>query len=112
MKVPELNRLLVLERPTEMVDGAGGRSHVFAEVGYIWARVRAKSGREVARSEVDLASQTYEVVVRAAPYHKERRPTPRDRLIWGARRLQVQSVAEWDEQGRYLKCLAREEVTL
>ncbi|MBZ0124543.1 MAG: head-tail adaptor protein [Roseovarius sp.] len=105
-----LNRRLVLEEPVRVSDGAGGFAESWAEVGKLWAAIRARTGRERAGGAVDLSATDYRIVVRAAPHGAPSRPVPGQRLRAGTRVFAIAAVAETDPQGRYLTCFATEEV--
>ena len=110
MNEVELNRELVLEAPQRVSDGAGGYVITWVEQGRLWADIRAKSGREVAGEEYNLASVTFQIVVRGAPFGVTRRPKAEQRLRDGNRVFHILAVTERDRAGQYLTCFAREEV--
>ncbi|MCZ7675990.1 MAG: head-tail adaptor protein [Roseovarius sp.] len=105
-----LNRRLVLERAVRVPDGAGGFAEAWAEVGTLWADIRARTGRERAGEAVGLSATGYRIVVRAAAHGAPSRPVPGQRLRAGARIFAIAAVAEADAEGRYLTCFATEEV--
>lgn len=104
-----LRRQMVLERPEQVPDGAGGFSLVWVAVGQIWADVRPASGRDVGGEEVTLSSISYRVTLRAAPVGDDRRPVAGQRLREGGRRFPIVAVTERDDSGMYLTCHVREE---
>jgi head-tail adaptor len=110
MRVPNLNRRLVLERPVTVPDGAGGFAESWVIAGVLWAEVVPGAGREVAGEEITLASTAYRVTVRGAPVGSPARPLAGSRLRDGTRLFTVLAVTERDPQGRHLVCSAREEV--
>jgi head-tail adaptor len=110
MRVPNLNRRLVLERPVVVPDGAGGFAETWVVAGVVWAEVVAGVGREAAGEEINLSQTTYRVTLRGAPVGSPARPVAGNRLRDGVRLLTVLAVAERDPQGRHLVCSAREEV--
>lgn len=105
-----LNRLLVLEEPVRIPDGAGGFLRNWAPLGEHWAEVSAGSGKARAGEFVTLASVPVKIVVRAAPQGSPRRPLPEQRFRDGSRIFRILAVAEADPEQRYLTCFAREEV--
>ena len=46
MTAPRLNRILVLEAPERVADGAGGYDETWVAQGELWAVVRLRSGSE------------------------------------------------------------------
>ena len=110
MSAPQLNRSLVLEEPVQVADGAGGFALSWAVVGTLWGEVKAGSGRDPAGVEITLATVPYRIIVRGAPVGSPRRPVPEQRFRDGTRVYHIVAVTEWDPDGLYLSCFAREEV--
>jgi len=110
MKPLHLNRRLVLEAPTRESDGAGGYRVVWTPLGALWADVKARSGREVSQAGVPVSRMGYAICVRAAPMGSVERPQAQQRFRDGARVYSIETVAERDQQGRYLLCLTQEEL--
>ena len=108
MKV-ELKRLLTLETPVKVDDGAGGFSIVWTVEGQLWAEVVPGAGSETAGVEVSLSKVPYRITVRGAEVGSARRPRPEQRLTDGGRVFTILAVTERDPDGRYLICFAREE---
>jgi head-tail adaptor len=105
-----LSRLLVLEAPQSVADGAGGFVQSWAALGTVWAEVTPGAGREVTAAEGILATTPYRITLRAAPVGSTARPKPDQRLRDGARIFIILTVSERDAEARYLICTAREEV--
>ena len=110
MSAPQLNRSLVLEEPVQVADGAGGFALSWAVVGTLWGEIKAGSGRDPAGVEITLATVPYRIIVRGAPVGSPRRPVPEQRFRDGTRVYHIVAVTEWDPDGLYLSCFAREEV--
>lgn len=110
MNAPRLNRRLVLEDAQRVPDGAGGFSIVWGVKGTLWGAVRARAGRERAGESVTLSTVAYQIIVRGAPEGAPSRPRPEQRFRDGARVFRITAVSEADADGRYLSCLAEEEV--
>ena len=110
MKLPVLNRKLVLEAPERMPDGAGGYAETWAARGTLWAEVDARAGREAEAAGLALATVALRITVRAAPEGAPSRPAPGQRFREGTRVYRILAVAERDAAARYLTCFAREEV--
>lgn len=107
-----LNRHLTLEAQDRTPDGAGGFTRDWSVVGIVWARIEARTGRDIAGEAVSLSSTAYRIVVRAAPFGAPSRPMPGQRFRDGTRVFRVLSVAERDTTLRYLTCFCEEEVAL
>ncbi|WP_377506394.1 head-tail adaptor protein [Octadecabacter sp. R77987] len=109
MKVPHLNRRLVLEAPVRVADGAGGYTQSWQALGTHYAEVTARTGREKAGVAVPLSRVAYRIVVRAGLVGASSRPLPEQRFRDGSRVFNILAVAEADASGRYLTCTAEEE---
>lgn len=105
-----LSRRLVLEERRALADGLGGVTETWAALGTLWAEVLPGAGREVAGEEVVLSSVPCRITVRGAPVGNPRRPRAEQRFRDGLRMFRILSVVERDPAGRYLVCVAREEV--
>lgn len=112
MAQPSLNRRLDLEEPQQVIDGAGGFSTQWVTLGTIWADIRGRSGRETSGEAVSLSSTSYRVIVRAAPHGAPSRPVAGQRLRDGNRVFNIEAVAEYDSESRYLVCFSDEEVVV
>ncbi|MCW1955639.1 MAG: head-tail adaptor protein [Roseobacter sp.] len=110
MRAPVLNRQLVLESPLRVADGAGGFTITWQPLGRLWAEVSARSGRETQGEAVPLTRVAYKIRLRAAPEGSAQRPKPEQRFVEGTRIFRIEAVVEDDLTGRYLTCLAEEEL--
>lgn len=114
MSVPRLTVPLVVEAPVREPDGMGGFQLSWQEVGRIWAEMRSGAGGERIAEVGAQSVVTWRITVRAAPVGDPCRPRPEQRLRLGegatARRFRIEAVAESDPGGRWLVCVAREEV--
>ena len=112
MSTPRLNRRLTLEAYQRVSDGAGGFEEAWAPLGVLWAEITARAGRESQTAGQPVSMVPYRIVVRGAPVGHPERPVARQRLRDGARVFQIRSVAEFDPDGRYLVCMAEEEIAI
>ncbi|GGX47925.1 tail protein [Tateyamaria omphalii] len=112
MKPPRLNRRLTLESPSRLPDGAGGFTERWMPLGVLWAELTARTGRETVVTGAAASAVPYAVVVRGAPVDHPERPVPEQRFRDGNRVFHIRSVAERDPEGRYLICMADEEVAV
>ena len=110
MRLPNLNRALVLEGVQRSPDGAGGFTESWTALGTLWAEVKPGSGSDTLGEERMLSAVPYRVTVRGAAAGASQRPVAGQRFRDGDRLLWVQAVTERDSEGRYLTCFAREEV--
>lgn len=110
MKVPQLNRTLVLEEVQRTPDGAGGFTEAWAALGTLYAEVLPGSGSDALGEERMLSAVPYRITVRGAPLGAASRPRAGQRFREGGRLFLIQAVTEKDEAGRYLTCFAREEI--
>ena len=104
-----LNRLLTLEQPISVPDGAGVLSTEWHAVGALWAEIKPGAGRQARGEEITLSSVPLQITVRGAAVGSPGRPVPGQRLTQGGRVFQVLAVTERDLAGLYLICFAREE---
>ncbi|SFR41606.1 phage head-tail adaptor, putative, SPP1 family [Yoonia tamlensis] len=109
MKMPHLNRALVLEAPTQVSDGAGGYIRQWEPLGVHWAAIKPGSGRETAAFAATVSRVPYRITVRAAPHGAASRPVAGQRFREGNRFFEITAVAEHDADQRYLTCHATEE---
>ena len=105
-----LDRLLTLETPTRLPDGAGGFSITWAALGTHWAEVTPGGGKDAAGEEVVLSSVPYRITVRAAPVDAPSRPLPDQRFRDGTRIFTILAVTERGRLAKHLVCFVREEV--
>jgi head-tail adaptor len=101
---------MVLEDPVTVPDGAGGYTLTWEPRGEVWAMVLPGVGRAGAQEGVTLAESVVRIVVRGAPFGAPSRPRAEQRLREGVRVFVISAVSEYEADGRYLTCFAREEV--
>ena len=95
---------LVLEKPGETPDGAGGATRAWSAAGILAAEVIPVRPEERGSGE-GLADLTlHKIIIR----HRDD-VAPGDRFRIGARIFLILAVTDPDEDGRYLVCLAEEE---
>jgi head-tail adaptor len=109
MSAPRLNRQLVLEGSARVNDGAGGFVESWVPLGFVWAEVTARTGRETAQSGAAISRMGFRIVLRGAPVGSLERPEPQQRFRDGTRIYTITAVAEHDPEGRFLICFAEEE---
>lgn len=88
---------ITIQRATSATDAYGGPIRTWADLRTCWARVQPVRGREDT-PEGNLASvQVYLVVIR-----NYSGLTTGDRIVWGSTTLNIRSIENRDERGRYL----------
>lgn len=112
MRQIQLTRPLILERPSQTPDGAGGFSGYWEALGVVWSDVRASSGRDVGGVGASRSLTGFRIIVRGAPQGAESRPVPGQRFRDGGRIFNITAVTEADAKGRFLTCFAEEEIVL
>ncbi|UWQ15578.1 head-tail adaptor protein [Aliiroseovarius sp. M344] len=111
MKLPNLNRKLILEEPVRSPDGAGGFSQTWQALGQVWAEIKPGTGRERAAGFATVSTISFRITVRAAPEAAPSRPQPDHRFRAGSRIFRILAVTEADAGAQYLTCFAQEEVS-
>ncbi len=110
MTPPKLNRLLTLEEPQRVPDGAGGFTETWVAKGQLWAELDGRSVRETGSNFVTTSRVTYYITVRGAAPDAPSRPKADQRFVDGSRIFRITGVKERDPEGRYLLCFAQEEI--
>jgi head-tail adaptor len=110
MKAPNLNRKLVLEGPQQVPDDAGGYVTVWQALGTHWAQILNGLGRERLENGLPRSTVPLRVIVRASRIGSTARPVAGQRFRDETRIFQITAVTERDPEGRYLMCIAEEEV--
>jgi head-tail adaptor len=110
MSAVRLNRPLVLETRQQVPDGLGGFAESWVVLGRLWAEIVPGTGRDLAGEEIVLSAVPLRITVRAAPVAAPSRPVAGQRFRDGTRAYRIVAVTERDPDGRYLTCVAREEV--
>lgn len=100
---------LALETPGRVADGMGGHATQWRRLGWLWARLEARSGREQGTGLGMISVVRWRITTRAAPMGDARRPRPGQRLRLEQRLFLIEAVAESDARGLHLDCFAREE---
>lgn len=110
MNPPRLNRRLILEARQQVADGAGGYTETWVPLGQIWADIRAGRGHDADADHIAMAEVPFDIILRAAPFDAPSRPIAGQRFREGSRAFAIKAVAEFDPDGRFLRCVTTEEV--
>lgn len=112
MRVPQLNRALVLEAVERTPDGAGGFTDEWRVLGSLWTQILPGRGRVARDGLASISRIAVRVVVRASPVGAATRPAAGQRFRDADRVYVINAVTEHDPQGRYLTCFADEEIAI
>nr|WP_297388256.1 phage head closure protein [uncultured Roseateles sp.] len=95
-----------IERMTNASDGAGGQTKTWAtHVAGVRAFVKPLSGREVVHSQRLDAQVSHRIMMR---YRADF--TPRDRIVFKGRAMQVRAIINLEERDRWFEVMADEGV--
>ncbi|MEM9228848.1 MAG: head-tail adaptor protein [Pseudomonadota bacterium] len=108
MNGPVLSRKLVLEDRIAVADGMGGQSILWTALGTLWGEMTPGTGRSELVSGREVPRQPWRIVVRAAPVGAPSRPRAEQRLREGTRVFNILSVAERNDDARFLTLYAEE----
>ncbi len=98
-----LRTALLLEEMSPTPDGAGGFGETWTEIATVFAKVEP-----VAEQDRYGAGQTLEVVTHRVTMRHRPDVASGMRFVLGARALDILTVLDPDESGRYLVCRTRE----
>ncbi|WP_394152567.1 head-tail adaptor protein [Loktanella salsilacus] len=110
MRLPILNRKLVLEAAQRSPDGAGGYDTSWQPLGTLWAEIKSGNGSARGENALQLSRVPLKITVRAAQVGSDARPSAGQRFREGSRLYAILAVTEQDSRARYLVCHAAEEV--
>jgi len=96
---------ITIQSETASADGQGGSTSGWTTFSTVWARVQPLRGREQREALQVQDEQVYQVTVRYLAG-----VTPKMRILWGARTLNIRSVVNADERKRFLEMVAEEGV--
>ncbi len=98
-----LRHELVLQAATPVPDGQGGHAPQWSEVTRLFARIVPAGARSGVRADQVQQAVTHRVTIRARGDVSSGM-----RFLWGERLLEILSIHDPDEEGRYLLCTTRE----
>ena len=101
--IGSLRHRLIVQRPDRTLDAGGGATIIWTDIATVWGAVEPISGRETIVAERPQATVTHKVRVR---YRAD--VDARMRILFGSRSLNIRSVINQDERGRWLVCLCEE----
>lgn len=103
MSAGKLKQRVIIQQETQTADAAGGYVISWQDVAEVWARVKPKRGSESLEAMQVRDVQVYEVVIR---YRTD--VTPKHRLNWKGKLLNIRSVMNTDERDKYLTLMCEE----
>jgi SPP1 family predicted phage head-tail adaptor len=106
VKAGTLNHRVVIEQPVDSQDASGKVTRTWAKVCEVWANVRPVTGSEAFRAQA--VSATYSSVVEIR-YRSG--ITPKMRVVYGERTLNIESVENVEEANRQLNLKCTEKVS-
>jgi len=105
-----LSRKLILQKRSDVSDGAGGFEANWEPIGSLWGDVVVQAARARETSLNDASLVRLKIAVRSAPVGSSMRPIAGQRFVEGTRIYNIDAVSDADELGLYLTCWAKEEV--
>lgn len=98
----QLRHRVMVQEVTRTPDDSGGFTESWATAATVWAHVRASAGRESVERGALAVTQRWVVTMR------HRALSPADRLLWGARVLEIETI-EPDAVEQWLTVRCRED---
>lgn len=103
--IGQMRERVTLQQENSVSDGQGGKVLAWAEVATFWARVEpVRGGEQLAAMRLE-ASQEYRVTIR-----QRTGVTAGMRLVWGTKNLNIRTLTNPDERGRFLQLICTEGV--
>jgi SPP1 family predicted phage head-tail adaptor len=101
--IGQLRHRVTLEAPVATADGGGGADLAWAPVATVWARLRAQRATAGRENQATVQVVSHEVTLR---WRGD--VTPRMRLVYEGRVLEIRSVRDPDETKRWLVLVCEE----
>jgi SPP1 family predicted phage head-tail adaptor len=96
-----------IQRPIETRNSTGETVLTWEDFGDRWAAIETLTGREVIANSRQEFTMTHRVVVRGAATDGPPAILPQFRVLWGNRRLEINSVLSVDH-GRWIEMICSE----
>lgn len=100
-----MRKRLVLQSRSESVDGGGGVAVSWSDIASVWAQVTPVSGAETVQAMHLTGTRRHRVRLRYRDDVDSER-----RFVFKGRVLNIRSVRDIDERGRWLDCVCDEGV--
>lgn len=104
-RVGDMRHRVTLQSRTLSRDDRGGATPTYADLATVWAAVEPVAGKEAWQAQQAQSNVTHVVTIRAYAGL-----TPRHRVKFGSRLLNIDSIANLEERGRYMELQCVEEV--
>ena len=98
-----LRQRVTIETPIDAPDGAAGFTRRYAPLANVWARIEAVSGQDRF-----VEQRQEQAITHVAQIRWRSDVTSQMRLVFGARKLLIQSVYDTDGRRRFLICRCEE----
>jgi SPP1 family predicted phage head-tail adaptor len=98
-----LDKRVTIQTPTRASDDGGGYTTAWADTATVFAAVEPLGGQERFAAQQIKASMTHKVIIRHRPVNT------RQRLLYGTRVFQIESVTDPNERGEMLELFCSEE---
>lgn len=108
MQAGRLRHRVTVQRSTDSIDQYGDQTPTWASLGTVWASVEPLSGREYFAAAQMQSEVSTRIVIRPISGVTL---TPKDRVKFGSRYFDIQSVINRDERNRELQLLCVERFT-
>jgi len=108
MQAGRLRHRVTVQRATDSIDQYGDQTPTWASLGTVWASVEPLSGREYFAAAQMQSEVSTRIVIRPISGVTL---TPKDRVKFGSRYFDIQSVINRDERNRELQLLCVERFT-
>ncbi len=110
MQAGKLQHRVTIQAATETASPSGAKSQVWNEYATVWAAVVPLSGRELVHAQQAQPDVTHKVTLRSGGTVTRDLITPKHRLLYGSRVLEILSVTDENENGFVLTLSCMESV--
>ena len=105
MQAGRLRHRVIVQRATDSIDSYGDQTPTWAALGTVWAFVEPLNGREYFAAAQMQSEVSTRIVIRPISGVTL---TPKDRVKFGSRHFDIQSVINRDERNREIQLLCVE----
>jgi SPP1 family predicted phage head-tail adaptor len=105
MNAGSLRKRLIIQASTDTQSASGAYTKTWATLATVWANVVQTSGMTEDSGGSVHADKTYTVTIR---YYSG--VTPKNRLLWGSRILNIDSVINLEEKNHWMVMVCREAI--
>lgn len=102
-RIGALRARVALERPVRSDDGDGGALLSWHRVDWLWAQIRASSGKESLTAAQIAGERVVDIIIR---HHPDVQPDCR--FCMGERVFDIRAVLDEDGRGQWLRCVCVE----